>query len=114
MLEQSTRFLTAAMQDWFVKALRAAVIIVGGATIFEIWGIEVLPLIAGLGLFGVAVALGAQDMFKNLKSPITIADGDNETGKKKSLCLKAAGVISGTLCVRSGMRDFWVLILQRS
>jgi MscS family membrane protein len=26
------------------------------------------PVIAGLGLFGVAVALGAQDLFKNLIS----------------------------------------------
>ena len=36
------------------------------ATILEIWGIQVGPLLAGLGLFGVAVALGAQDLFKNL------------------------------------------------
>jgi MscS family membrane protein len=66
MLEKTTEYLTTVMQDWFVKALRAAVILLGGATILEIWGIEVVPLIAGLGLFGIAVALGAQDMFKNL------------------------------------------------
>ena len=30
----------------------------------ELWGIKIGPIIAGLGLFG-AVALGAQDLFKN-------------------------------------------------
>jgi MscS family membrane protein len=37
-----------------------------------LWGIKVGPVIAGLGLFGVAVALGAQDLFKNLISGIMI------------------------------------------
>ena len=40
--------------------------------ILELWGIKVGPVIAGLGLFGVAVALGAQDLFKNLISGIMI------------------------------------------
>ena len=40
----------------------------GAATILEIWGIKIGPILAGLGLFGVAVALGAQDLFKNLIS----------------------------------------------
>ena len=35
-------------------------------------GIKIGPVIAGLGLFGVAVALGAQDLFKNLISGIMI------------------------------------------
>jgi len=37
-----------------------------------LWGIKVGPVIAGLGLFGIAVALGAQDLFKNLISGIMI------------------------------------------
>ena len=40
--------------------------------VLELWGIKVGPVIAGLGLFGVAVALGAQDLFKNLISGIMI------------------------------------------
>ena len=40
--------------------------------ILELWGIKVGPIIAGLGLFGVAVALGAQDLFKNLISGILV------------------------------------------
>jgi MscS family membrane protein len=40
--------------------------------VLQIWGIQVAPLIAGLGLFGVAVALGAQDLFKNLLAGLSI------------------------------------------
>lgn len=57
---------TDSMITWLIKAIRALVFFLGAAAILEIWGIEVAPLIAGLGLFGVAVALGAQDVFKNL------------------------------------------------
>jgi len=37
-----------------------------------LWGIKIGPIIAGLGLVGVAVALGAQDLFKNLISGILV------------------------------------------
>ena len=43
---------------------------------FDIFGIQIGPLVAGLGLFSVAVALGAQDLFKNLISGILII-GEN-------------------------------------
>jgi len=66
LLQNADRFLTPSMIQWLAKAIKAAFALLGGATILEIWGIEVGPLIAGLGLFGVAVALGAQDLFKNL------------------------------------------------
>jgi MscS family membrane protein len=58
--------------EWLVKAIKIAFVFIGAATILEIWGIQVAPLIAGLGLFGVAVALGAQDLFKNLIAGILI------------------------------------------
>jgi MscS family membrane protein len=54
------------MVGWTVKAAKAVFVLLGAATILELWGIAVGPIIAGLGLFGVAVALGAQDLFKNL------------------------------------------------
>jgi len=41
-------------------------------SVLELWGIKIGPIIAGLGLFGVAVALGAQDLFKNLISGILV------------------------------------------
>ncbi len=72
LFERLETVFTSAMVDWLVKALKVAVIFVGAATILEIWGIEVGPILAGLGLFGVAVALGAQDLFKNLIAGILI------------------------------------------
>ncbi len=66
LLQRADKYLTVSMIQWLAKAIRAAFAIIGAATILEIWGIQVGPLIAGLGLFGVAVALGAQDLFKNL------------------------------------------------
>tara|TARA_Y100000590_G_C15732679_1_gene1017576 strand:+ start:568 stop:1710 length:1143 start_codon:yes stop_codon:yes gene_type:complete len=64
--------LTTALIDWTLKGLKLVVIILAIVAILELWGIQVGPIIAGLGLFGVAVALGAQDLFKNLISGIMI------------------------------------------
>ena len=64
--------LTTALVEWTLKGLKIIVIILGVVAILELWGIKVGPVIAGLGLFGVAVALGAQDLFKNLISGIMI------------------------------------------
>jgi MscS family membrane protein len=82
LLARLEKVFSRALVKWLVKAIKAAIVFIGGATILEIWGIQVGPLIAGLGLFGVAVALGAQDLFKNLIAGILIlaekrfADGD--------------------------------------
>lgn len=65
-LMHAAHILTASMIQWLSKAIKVAFALLGAATILEIWGIEVGAIIAGLGLFGVAVALGAQDLFKNL------------------------------------------------
>ena len=64
--------LTTALVDWTLKGLKVIVIILAIVAILELWGIKVGAVIAGLGLFGVAVALGAQDLFKNLISGIMI------------------------------------------
>ena len=63
---KAAHVLTVSMIQWISKAIKMAFALLGAATILEIWGIEVGAIVAGLGLFGVAVALGAQDLFKNL------------------------------------------------
>lgn len=63
---------TEVMLAWMVKAIKILVAFIGVAAVLEIWGIQVGPILAGLGLFGVAVALGAQDLFKNLIAGILI------------------------------------------
>jgi MscS family membrane protein len=72
LLQRANRILTEAMIIWLSKAIRIAFALLGAAAILEIWGIQVGPIIAGLGLFGVAVALGAQDLFKNLIAGIFV------------------------------------------
>ncbi len=72
LLQNADKYLTQAMIQWLAKAIKVIFVILGAATILEIWGIQVGPLIAGLGLFGVAVALGAQDLFKNLIAGIFV------------------------------------------
>ena len=65
-------WLTIAIQLWLERAAKFIVWVIGIAVILDIFGIQIGPLIAGLGLFSVAVALGAQDFFKNLISGILI------------------------------------------
>ena len=71
-LDVITTSLTPVMIDWMTKALRIMFIIIGAAAVLEIWSIPVGPIVAGLGLFGVAVGLGAQDLFKNLIAGVLI------------------------------------------
>ena len=72
----STTWLTASMSMWLERAVRMILGIICLAIILDIFGIAIGPLVAGLGLFSVAVALGAQDLFKNLIAGILII-GEN-------------------------------------
>jgi MscS family membrane protein len=64
--------LSKALVLWIIRSLKYLIIFLGSVAVLEVWGIKIGPVIAGLGLFGVAVALGAQDLFKNLISGIMI------------------------------------------
>ena len=86
--------VTPIMVEWLIKAIRIVVFLIGLASILEIWGIQVGPIIAGLGLFGVAVALGAQDLFKNLISGILIIA---EKRFAKGDWIRVDGVVEGTV-----------------
>ena len=68
----TSSWLTPSMQMWLERASRFLVWVIGVAIILDIFGIQIGPLVAGLGLFSVAVALGAQDFFKNLIAGILI------------------------------------------
>jgi len=64
--------ISKPLVDWTLRGLKIIIFILGVVAVLELWGIKVGPVIAGLGLFGIAVALGAQDLFKNLISGIMI------------------------------------------
>lgn len=93
-LKPIERLLSSELAYWLARALRWVIVFIGASAIFQIWGIEVGPIIAGFGLFGVAVALGAQDLFKNLIAGISILV---EKRFRRGDWIKVEGVIEGTV-----------------
>ena len=55
-----------AMINWTARVVKIIVVAVGISVIMEIWGLRIGSILTGLGLFGLAAGLGAQDMVKNL------------------------------------------------
>ncbi|WP_120498033.1 mechanosensitive ion channel family protein [Kiloniella sp. EL199] len=94
LLHRFTTVLTSIMVDWIIKALKICVVLLGAASILELWGINVGAIIAGLGLFGVAVALGAQDLFKNLIAGILIIA---EKRFSRGDWVRIEGIVEGTV-----------------
>ncbi len=93
-LTQFEHVLTKPLTNWLVRALKVIFVVIGAAAVLEVWGIQVAPLIAGAGLFGVAIALGAQDMFKNLIAGISIIV---ERRFSPGDWIKVSGVVEGTV-----------------
>lgn len=86
--------LNPVMIDWLAKALRILFIVIGISAILQTWGIPVAPIIGGLGLLGVAIGLGAQDLFKNLIAGILIL---TEKRFVPGEWIKVDGVVEGTV-----------------
>ena len=86
--------LSRDLINWIIKAIKVLILILGAAAVLELWGIKIGPIIAGLGLFGVAVALGAQDLFKNLISGILVLV---ERRFQVGDWISVEGVIEGTV-----------------
>ena len=60
------------MKGFFVKLAKAIVVCLGVAAIFQEWGFNVAAVLGSLGLVGMAVALGAQDIIKNMFAGLAI------------------------------------------
>ena len=84
----------AEVVDWTVRGLKIAFVALGAITVLEIWGIQVAPILAGLGLIGVAVALGAQDLFRNLIAGLLII---GERRLAHGEWIKIEGGVEGTV-----------------
>lgn len=57
---------------WMVMLLEILLVATGVAAVLYMWDIPILPVLGGLGVFGVALAFGAQDIMKNIISGIFI------------------------------------------
>lgn len=88
------RSLSGPAVDWMIKALQFLLVALGLGAVAQQWGIAVAPLLAGLGVFGIAIGLGAQDLFRNLISGLLII------GEKRFVpgeWILVDGVVEGTV-----------------
>ena len=77
-----------------IRVAQFIVVIVGFAVVLKVWGIDIGPALAGMGLAGAAVALAAQDYLKNLIA------GFNNAAEHRFLegdWIRVEGVIEGTV-----------------
>jgi len=86
--------LTETIVAWFRQALKVFFAFAGAAAVLQIWGIPILPILASFSLFSVAIALGAQDLFKNLIAGATIL---MERRFSPGEWVKVDGVIEGVV-----------------
>lgn len=82
------------LRIWVMKLVQIVIGLTGLATVLEVWGVEIAPILAGLGLVGMAVALAAQDLFRNLLSGMMIL---SEKRFKRGDWVCINGVIEGTV-----------------
>lgn len=94
LMSGTAALLPEAALHWLVRGLKIACVFLGAVTVLEIWGIRVVPILAGLGLIGVAVALGAQDLFRNLIAGLLII---GERRFARGDWVMVAGVAEGTV-----------------
>jgi len=88
------RSLSHTMIDWVKRVLKGIVAFLAGAVVLQEWGVQIGPLLAGMGIVGAAVALGAQDLFKNLIAGFLILI---EKRFQYGDWIKVDGVVDGTV-----------------
>jgi MscS family membrane protein len=91
---QAREVLSPTMWEWIIMAVKILLGVVGAAAVLQLWGIEIGPLVAGLGLFGLAAALAAQDLLKNLLSGVLIIA---EKRFNPGDWIRVEGIVEGTV-----------------
>ncbi|GAB4525028.1 MAG: mechanosensitive ion channel family protein [Parvularculaceae bacterium] len=94
LLQPLSRTFSEALVDWLMRGLRAFAVFLGVVAILTIWGIPVMPILASFSLLSVAVALGAQDLFKNLIAGAAVIA---ERRFKPGDWVKVEGVVEGVV-----------------
>ena len=88
------RMFGATFVDWTSRVTKLALALIGAASVLDVWGVPVLPFLASLSLLSVAVALGTQDLFKNLIAGMLII---GERRFAKGDWIRVDGVVEGTV-----------------
>jgi MscS family membrane protein len=60
------------VMTWAARITKFMIILVGASVVLRHWDVELTAVITSIGVVGVAVGLGAQDMFKSVISGIAI------------------------------------------
>ena len=87
-------FLSPTLRAWIFRAIKFVLYLIGIVSVLELWGIDAASIIAGLGLFSVALALGAQNFFKNLIGGLLII---GEKRFKQGDWINVEGVAEGAV-----------------
>ena len=87
-------FLSPTLRAWIFRAIKFVLYLLGIVSVLELWGIDAASIIAGLGLFSVALALGAQNFFKNLIGGLLII---GEKRFKQGDWINVEGVAEGAV-----------------
>ncbi len=80
--------------SWVVRLVQFMVVFVGIAAVFKVWGVDIGPVLTGMGLAGAAVALAAQDYLKNLLAGFNNAA---ERRFREGDWISVEGLIEGTV-----------------
>jgi len=64
--EQMTGAKKTLGGDWVLKAAQFVVVVLAAASILEVWDVNIGSAMTGLGVFGAAIALAAQDFVRNM------------------------------------------------
>ena len=87
-------FLSTTLRAWLFRTLKIVFYLLGIVSVLELWGVDAASIIAGLGLFSVALALGAQNFFKNLIGGLLII---GEKRFKQGDWINIEGVVEGSV-----------------
>ncbi len=80
--------------NWVVHGAQFVVVFIGIAAILKVWGIDIGPALTGVGLFGAAIALGAQDFLMNMLG------GFNNAAERRFVVgdwIRIEGMVEGTV-----------------
>jgi MscS family membrane protein len=80
--------------SWVVRVAQFIVLFVGIAAVFKVWGVDIGPVLTGMGLAGAAVALAAQDYLQNLLAGFNNAA---ERRFREGDWIRVDGVVEGTV-----------------
>lgn len=77
---------------WLERILRVAAVTLGVVSVLRVWGMDLGPMLTGVGIAGAAAALAAQDLFKNFVGGMSnMAEKRFKVGD----WIRAEGVVEG-------------------